>query len=156
MVIENEVMAGVPVNVSTVTENASGCEELSFSFLEEQEILFVNWTGLVPSKEMRKGYIQVLKQVQHYKARKILLDLNKRSFIDSEDQRWVFSSVFPKMLRSIGANVFVAIVLPVDLFHDLVAELEGDELIHNNHFMIIQHSLYKEEALRWLNKVPYK
>jgi hypothetical protein len=92
-----------------------------------------------------------MEQIGYYKPQKLLLDFHNRVTIRRIDQRWVFSSIFPRILRTIGDNVFVAIVLPVALYHGLVAEMNGDELMHENSFLIIHHALYREEAYRWLN-----
>ncbi|GAB3539092.1 hypothetical protein GCM10027443_35260 [Pontibacter brevis] len=117
----------------------------------EQCVLVVNWEGEPGSDEVRKVYNDVMEEVRRLKPRKLLLDLHKRGMIRRLDQRWVFSTFFPQVLRTVGDNVFVAIVLPVTLYCGLVGEMSGDELMHENNFLIIHHALYREEAYRWLN-----
>lgn len=125
-------------------------ENLSVSYDADKKVLLVNWEGEVSSSSIRKGYNIVMQQVKLLRPRKILMDFHNRFSIRRRDQRWVFSTFFPEVLRTVGDNLFVAIVLPVALYHGLVADMSGDELMHNNNFLIIHHSLYREEAFRWL------
>ena len=126
-------------------------ENLDISYDAEKEVLIVNWEGDINSARIRNAYTLLMKRVLLLRPRKILLDFHKRLSIRRRDQRWVFSEVFPEILRTVGDNVFVAIVLPVELYHGLVPDMNGDELMNDNDFLIIHHSLYREEALRWLN-----
>ncbi|WP_162055867.1 hypothetical protein [Pontibacter pamirensis] len=121
------------------------------SFDKVNQVLVVNWEGELSSDEIRKGYDILMEEVRIHKPKKLLLDFHKRGTIRRSDQRWVFSTVFPNILRTIGETVFVAIVLPVTLYCGLVGEMNGDELMDENNFLIIHHALYREEAYRWLN-----
>lgn len=132
-------------------ESSSASTLLDLSFDAENRVLIVNWQGELSSEDIRAGYDLVMEQVQSYKPQKLLLDFQKRLMIRRKDQRWVFSTIFPHILRTVGDNVFVAIVLPVSLYYGLVGEMNGDELMHENNFLIIHHALYREEAYRWLN-----
>lgn len=125
-------------------------ENLLVLYEADRKVLLVNWEGEINSLNIRKGYDIVMQQVKLLRPRKILLDFHNRFSIRRRDQRWVFSTFFPEILRTVGDNVFVAIVLPVALYHGLVADMNGDELMHNNSFLIIHHCLYREEAFRWL------
>ncbi|RDV16918.1 hypothetical protein DXT99_02095 [Pontibacter diazotrophicus] len=126
---------------------------IEVSFDKVNHILVVNWEGELSSDEIRKGYDILMEEVRIHKPKKLLLDLHNRGTIRRSDQRWVFSTVFPNILRTIGETVFVAIVLPVSLYFGLVGEMDGDELMHENNFLIIHHALYQEEAYRWLNTI---
>ncbi|PRY12380.1 hypothetical protein CLV24_108124 [Pontibacter ummariensis] len=126
-------------------------DKLNVHYDQEQEILVVTWTGKVSSEELRKGYDLVMEQVMTHKPRKWLLDLQERDKVNREDQRWVFQHVFPNVLRVVGNDVFVAVILPVSLYPGIVKDLEGDELMCGGYFLIMDHFLYPEEAHRWLN-----
>lgn len=138
----------------TTSVSSTAFNSIEVSFDAEDQVLLVNWEGGLSSDEIRNGYEVMVEQVRCYKPKKLLLDFHKRSIIRRTDQRWVFSTVFPQVLQTVGDNVFVAIVLPVVLYYGLVAEMNGDELMHENNFLIIHHSLYREEAYRWLNSMP--
>ncbi len=150
MFLHNTITTSSSPDFYQVTESISVSKAFHTYYQETDEVLIVNWEGEMNSAEIRRGYKEVLSQVKLYKAKKILLDLNNRSFIRRKDQRWVFSTVFPEILRTIGDNVYVAIVLPVVLYYDLVGEMNGDELMQDNNFLIIHHAMYREEAFRWL------
>lgn len=137
----------------TCSESSTAVNSIEVSFDAKDQVLLVNWEGELSSDDIRKGYEVMMEQVRFYKPQKLLLDFHKRGIIRRIDQRWVFSSVFPQVLHTVGDNVFVAIVLPVVLYYGLVAEMNGDELMHENNFLIIHHSLYREEAYRWLNSM---
>ncbi|GAB3195205.1 hypothetical protein ABID22_003600 [Pontibacter aydingkolensis] len=130
----------------TVVDN-----KLSINYDEHSETLEIKWEGSVNSHEVRQGYSVIMEYVQLYKPAKWLLDLHSRDKIKRSDQRWVFTYFFPEALRVVGSNVFVAVILPVSASHELVHELDGDELIQNENFMIINHFLYREAAQRWLS-----
>lgn len=128
-------------------------ENMHVSYDAYSKVLLVNWEGEVSSTIIKNGYDVVMQQVNLLRPNKILLDFHNRFAIRRRDQRWVFSTVFPEILRMVGDNVFVAIVLPVALYHGLVADMSGDELMQNNNFLIIHHCLYREEGFRWLESM---
>ncbi len=132
-------------------EGNSCLENLDISYDADNEVLVVNWEGEINSECIRNGYTLLMKRVQLLRPRKILLDFHNRLSIRRRDQRWVFSYVFPNILSTVGDNVFLAIVLPVELYHGLVTDINGDELMNGNDFLIIHHALYRAEAIRWLN-----
>lgn len=119
----------------------------------ETDTFIIGWEGDVNSKEIRNGYRLVLRLVHKYRSQKWILDLTKRDFINGEDRRWVFANVFSKALRFLQDNIFLAIIQPVDTYQNLVSELQGDELMYKDKFLIINHFLYQEAAQRWLNEM---
>ena len=127
--------------------------KLSVRYDTLEETLLVQWEGTVTSNELREGYTCLLELVRELRPVKWQLDLQTRSPIKREDQRWVFEFIFPKVLSLVKDDVFVAIVLPVSMIHELVSELTGDELMQEGNFLIMQHFMYPEEAQRWLNEM---
>lgn len=126
---------------------------LKIAYHTSNKTLAVTWSGKTNSQELRRGYEVVKETLLAHKPKKWLLDIQRRQSISKEDQRWVFKEVFPNVLRGIEDDVFVAVVLPVTHYHGLVGGLNGDEFIHENNFLIMQHFLYQEEAQRWLNQM---
>ena len=124
--------------------------KLSIAYNDATETLEVRWVGCVSSYEVREAYNLMMDYVQQHKPVKWLLDFQERDRIRRHDQRWVFSNFFPEALRIVGEDIFVAVILPIGASHELVHELDGDELIQDENFMIINHFIYKEAALRWL------
>lgn len=131
-------------------ESDERLENLDVVYDASSGVLVVNWEGEFSSEEIRFGYGIMMSKVKAHKPRKLLLDYRKRVSLRRRDQRWVFRKVFPKMLHIVNDSVFVALVLPVVLYDGLVADMTGDELMHKDNFFIIHHSLYREEAFRWL------
>ncbi|GAA4436074.1 hypothetical protein GCM10023188_28720 [Pontibacter saemangeumensis] len=150
MIAERIINKNVLPDISLKPELVYKLENLDVSYNAADEVLTVQWAGEISSEDIRVGYEIVMRQVKLHRPSKLLFDFHKRVSIKRKAQRWVFSTVFPKILRTVGDNVFVAIVLPVELYHGLVADMDGDELMHANNFLIIHHSLYREEGLRWL------
>ncbi|ARS35243.1 hypothetical protein [Pontibacter actiniarum] len=128
-------------------------DKLDIAYNAEEETLLVHWEGEASTAEIKAGYDWIISVVRELKPKKWLLDFHKRNAIRRRDQRWVFKEVFPEVLRQVKDDVFVAVVLPVTLLHGLVADLDGDELMDGNNFLIIQHFLYQEEGQRWLNEM---
>lgn len=153
MIAEKSIQTEAPPSAHKKPELIYKLENLDVTYNSDSEVLVVNWEGEISSEDIRIGYKILLQQVKLHKPRKLLLDFHNRVSIKRRDQRWVFSTVFPGILRNVGDNVFVAIVLPVELYHGLVADMNGDELMHNNNFLIIHHSLYREEGFRWLESM---
>ena len=132
-------------------ERESVASNPSMFYDEQEETFVIRWEGKVDKSDIHAGYAQVLEHVKNLKPKKWLLDLKNRHTIRREDQLWVFQHVFPEVLRLIGDDVFVAVVLPLTLYHGLVEDLNGDEMMDNNNFLIMQQFLYEEEAQRWLS-----
>lgn len=128
-------------------------EQLTLQYNHEEETLYVKWEGEVSSNELRQGYAHIMNMVLTYKPQKWIMDLQNRRTIEKEDQQWVFKYVFPQVLRAVQKNVFVAIVMPVFAYSSLVNEIDGDELMDGDNFMIIHHFLYPEESRRWLQEM---
>ncbi|OKL41669.1 hypothetical protein [Pontibacter flavimaris] len=137
----------------TMTVPLLQTEKLAVCYDGQEETLLIEWRGEVSSQELREGYSQIIAQVRRLKPVKWQLDLQQRGTIKREDQRWIFEFVFPEVLAIVNDNVFVAVVLPVFLLHDLVSELNGDELMQEGNFLIMQHFMYPEQAQRWLNEM---
>ncbi|WP_242928304.1 hypothetical protein [Pontibacter vulgaris] len=133
--------------------------EISFSgklhskYDASKNMLFIEWHGEVSSADVKFGYYKVIEMVKHFKPNRWVLDLRNRESIKREDQLWVIKHIFSQALRLLQCNIFVAIILPVYSFQSLVSELDGDELIYNDNFLIINHYLYIEESLRWLESI---
>ena len=128
-------------------------ERLCLNYNHEEETLYIKWDGAVSSNELRQGYAHIMDMVFTYKPQKWILDLQNRVSIEKNDQQWVFKYIFPEVLRAVNKNVFVAIVMPVFAYNSLVNEIDGDELMDGDNFMIIHHCLYQEESRRWLNEM---
>lgn len=128
-------------------------ERLSLRYEQDEETLYIKWEGAVSSNELRQGYAHIMNMVWAYKPQKWVLDLQHRVSIEKDDQQWVFKYIFPEVLRAVQKNVFVAIVMPVFAYSSLVNEIDGDELMDGDNFMIINHFLYQEESRRWLHEM---
>lgn len=126
-------------------------ENLSVNYDATSQVLYVKWQGKVKTRDLKYGYVYILRMVQFFKPNKWILDLQNRDIILKEDQQWVFKHVFPKVLRMLNQDVFIGVVLPVYLYESLVHDLNGDDLIYEDKVLLLQHFLYYEEALRWLN-----
>lgn len=143
---ENKALMQHALNLSALDNKLNICYNKATKTLE------VAWRGSVESAEVREGYMQIKEIIKLYKPVKWILDLHLRDSLRREDQRWVFTHFFPEALRLTGSDIFVAFILPVHVSHELVQELNGDELMQEDHFMIINHFLYTEEAKRWLEE----
>ncbi|WP_276495751.1 hypothetical protein [Pontibacter litorisediminis] len=147
--VDLNILAARPTGAEVLLKT----EKLSVCYEEGEQTLVVRWEGAVSSDELRSGYKEILEQVRRLKPVKWQLDLQKRGTICRQDQRWIFEYVFPEVLSIVNDDVFVAVVLPVFLMHDLVSELTGDELMQDGRFLIMQHFMYPEEGQRWLNEM---
>ncbi len=128
-------------------------ENLHVFYNSATQILHVKWQGEVSTKDFREGYTHIMRMVRVYKPTRWVLDLQEREGIHREDQRWVFKNIFPQILRLLQRDVFIAVILPVSLYESLVHDMDGDDLIVNDNLLIMNHCLYYEECLRWLNEV---
>lgn len=128
-------------------------ENLNVLYNPVTRILHVKWQGEVGTKEFREGYTHILRMVRVYKPSKWILDLQNREMIRKEDQSWVFKNIFPQILRMLQRDVFIAVILPVYLYESLIHDMDGDDFIDNGNLLILNHFLYYEESLRWLEEV---
>ncbi|MBC5773224.1 hypothetical protein H8S95_04040 [Pontibacter sp. KCTC 32443] len=128
-------------------------ENLYVAFDDATEILHVKWQGEVDTKDFRDGYMHILRMVRFFKPSRWILDLQSRDSIKKEDQQWVIKNVFPQILRMLNQDVFIAVILPVSLYESLMHGLSGDEFIDKENLLIMNHFLYYEECVRWLQEV---
>ncbi|NEM97837.1 hypothetical protein [Pontibacter burrus] len=140
-------------SIATPHDNLQLPRNLTVYFDYENQVLYIKWEGSVNTREFRDGYVHVLRLVQLYKPTKWVLDLQKRDGIQKKDQIWVFRHIFPKVLRLVREDVFVAVILPVNLYESILHDLDGDDMIFEDKVMLLQHFLYHEEGLRWLNEM---
>jgi hypothetical protein len=140
-------------HIRYIDHQVSASDKFSITFEAENETLVLKWQGKVSSQELRNGYKRVIELVKSHKPQRWILDLQQRSLIARDDQRWVFKQVFPEVLRLVQGNVFVAVILPIYTYQSLVNALDGDELMQDDNFLIMHEFLYYEEARRWLTKM---
>lgn len=152
MVRHNSYGSEADLSVTYTFTEESINSNLEVYIEKDTQRLVVTWEGDVSSHEIRQGYAEIIELVRTHKPVRWLLDLNKRGALKRADQRWVFTHFFPEALRLVQQDIFVAIILPVHAFPVIISELEGDELMHGDNFLIIDHFLYKEEAVRWLEE----
>jgi len=137
---------------TTIPEELHLSNNLQLTYNAADGIMHVKWQGEVTSQEFKKGYTQLLKIVRLYKPYKWILDLQHRENISKEDKLWVFKYIFPQMLRLLQRDIFIAIILPVYQYETIIHDFDGDNFIDNNNLLIMQHFLYLEESLRWLQE----
>ena len=113
----------------------------------------MKWQGNVDTKEFRDGYIQILRMARLFTPSKWVLDLQSRDSVQKEDQQWVVKNIFPQILRMLNKDIFIAVILPVYLYESLINGLSGDEFIDKDNLLIMNHFLYYEESIRWLQEV---
>jgi hypothetical protein len=127
--------------------------KLEASYDNDSETLHIRWKGEVHTDEIKRGYARIMQMVRLYKPRKWMLNLQERDAVKSDDQRWVFKYVFPKALRTVKDDIFLAVILPVHAYHSVLSDIDGDELIDDDNFLVLHHCLYPEEGRRWLESM---
>lgn len=138
---------------SSYTDTLHLSESLQVYYNDSTEILHVKWHGEVGTKEFRESYSQIVNTVRTYKPNRWILDLQNRNNIQEADQHWVIKNIFPQILRMLQCDVFIAVILPVFLYESVIHDIDGNDLIYNDNLIIMQHFLYYEESLRWLQEV---
>ncbi|MBB6610067.1 hypothetical protein H7F15_03370 [Pontibacter sp. Tf4] len=134
-------------------EHVQLSQNLAVHYDTVAEVLNIRWEGTVDTSELRNGYTYILRLVQFFKPTRWVLDLQHRDTIKKEDQKWVFKHIFPRALRLLNQDVFVAVILPVHFYESLIHDLDGDDMIYGDKVLILEHFLYYEECLRWLNEM---
>ena len=127
--------------------------KLTAMYDPQSGILSITWKGEVNSFELRQGYMRITELVRLHKPQKWFLNLRDRSEVSEEDRRWIFKYIFPKALRIVGENIYLAVLLPVYAYQGLIHYLSGDELIYKDNFMIIEHFLLQDDSMNWLASV---
>lgn len=134
-----------------ISKQVAVSDKKLYTFYDKtNRVLHIVWKGAVSSEEVKKGYQYILELVAAYKPTKWLLDLREREVISRTDQRWIFKNIFPEVLREVQQNVFIAVILPVYAYPSITNNLDGDELMYEDNFLILNEFLYSAEAKRWL------
>jgi hypothetical protein len=127
--------------------------KLEVVYESDTKTLVIKWEGNISSDEIKTGYYDVLQLVKQLKPQKWIIDLCEREQIRGDVQRWIFKNIFSEALKVLKCDIFIAVLLPVYYYQTLLNEVNGDDLIHDDSLLIINHFLYESEGRRWLENV---
>ncbi|WP_439883174.1 hypothetical protein ACSX1A_08370 [Pontibacter sp. MBLB2868] len=150
MVRQNDTLSGAYPSTSCLSHEVYRGDKLLAVYEPGTETLAIRWEGVVSSEEIREGYLAINVLIEKFAPKKWIIDLRKREKIRGADQSWVFKNVFSRALQVLRCDIFVAVLLPVYSYHELVDNMNGDELIQEDNLLILNHFLYEEEGRRWL------
>ncbi|MDP1834987.1 MAG: hypothetical protein Q8K75_03565 [Chlamydiales bacterium] len=89
---------------------------VTVSWQESQQCIHTVWHGYVPSAEFRKGLLKGIELGIKVHAKRWLSDLRDMHIISIEDQKWIETTFYPRMLLvGIRKLAFLKPTLPVTL-----------------------------------------
>lgn len=90
-------------------------EHCRVSLIEEVPCIMIQWFGLPPTEEFRKGCNAVLEMMKQYSVTKILTDNSKVKVFSVTDQKWLNETWLPKA-EALGYRVSATLVAEEDPF----------------------------------------
>ncbi|GAB3196366.1 hypothetical protein ABID22_002947 [Pontibacter aydingkolensis] len=121
-------------------------------FDQEQGWLHFTCSKRLQFIEFKEGMKQALACAEENKVKRWLLDAREIGCLNEEEETWLQSCMFPKIMSSLGTNNYVAVVLSERCYHALLMEAGRFGLKSYNSFIIMNTFCEPEDALSWLDK----
>ncbi|MFD2515497.1 hypothetical protein ACFSRY_16610 [Pontibacter locisalis] len=108
--------------------------------------------GKLESKEFRESLEKALEFAEENQVKQWLLDFREIGSLDENEDAWLQSYLFPKIMMRLGTSNYIAIVLSEKCYEVLLKEAGKFGLKSYNSFIIINTFYNLDEASRWLKK----
>ncbi|PKV75096.1 STAS/SEC14 domain-containing protein [Pontibacter ramchanderi] len=101
---------------------------LKLSYDRKRDLLSSQWLRVVNSKEYRQAILRICKQLQKSNASGWLIDISRMATLNMSDQHWTIEMLGHELPQTKLRKL--ALVLPDDLFLEVVVEKVSNSLLH--------------------------
>ncbi|GAB3539075.1 hypothetical protein GCM10027443_35220 [Pontibacter brevis] len=126
-------------------------DSLEVTFDEAQGRLHLQCFGNFKSREFRDSLLAALQFAEEYHVKQWLLDYRAIGALDEEEETWLHTHLFPRIMMTMGTDNYVAIVLSDRCYQALLDEAGLFGLQSFNSFIIINTFSHTADAAAWLN-----
>jgi hypothetical protein len=117
------------------------------SFIVEVPCIHIQWFGLPPSEEFRKGCDTVIELMKEKKVSKILTDNSQASLFSVKDQQWLNDSWLPRA-EKVGYKCSATVLGDTDAFVKFAAQSIAQKRDQSK--FLSKFFKTKQEAITWL------
>ncbi|WP_242919523.1 hypothetical protein [Pontibacter liquoris] len=103
------------------------------------------------SADFRQVLLDALQFAGEHDIKHWLLDLREIGELTEEDETWVFTQLFPRIMITLGSENYLAILLSQSCYNRLLMEVGQQGLCSFNSFVILHNFYQLNEANAWLN-----
>ncbi|TGD82387.1 hypothetical protein [Hymenobacter wooponensis] len=125
---------------------------LTVSSTSEQNLLTARWLRSVMPFELHRGYQAMLDIAAERQCRYWLVDIRRRSSIDSLDVHWMLEEFYPQLYPRLGRTTFIAFLMAPNQLAGVLADSSIPPLAppEEGRPYILQRFTEEKPALEWL------
>lgn len=124
---------------------------LTVGFDETQGRLYLQCYKYFNSREFRESLLAALQFAEEYHVKQWLLDYRAIGALDEEEETWLHTHLFPRLMMTMGTDNYVAIVLSERCYQTLLNEAGLFGLQSFNSFIIMNTFSTPADAIAWLD-----
>lgn len=125
---------------------------LVVSFNEAQGRLQLACSGSFGSQDFRESLLAALQFAEEHHVKQWLLDYTAIGSLGEAEENWLHTHLFPRLMMTMGAGNYVAIVLSERCYQALLREAGLSGLQSYNSFIIINTFSNAHLAMDWLSR----
>lgn len=124
---------------------------LDVKFDEARGRLYLQCYGNFNGREFRESLSTAFQFAAEHHVKQWLLDYRAIGALDEEEETWLQTHLFPRIMMTMGTENFVAIVLSEKCYQTLLNEAGLFGLQSFNSFIIMNTFSHPDDAVAWLN-----
>lgn len=128
----------------------SGSLEVGFDV--DQEWLYLKCLDQPHSNEFRDSLEKALGYAEEHQVKQWLLDFREIGSLNEDEDSWLQSYLFPKIMMRLGTGNYIGIVLSEKCYNALLSEAGKFGLKSYNSFIRINTFCVVQQAAKWLKK----
>ncbi|MFD2245168.1 hypothetical protein [Pontibacter ruber] len=127
---------------------------INIVYTAETQILQIEWKAKPSMAAFKEAYLKALQFVEEQQhTRFYCTDLTSCGPFDREQEAWLNTEYYPKVYKSIGSDIYAAVVFTEDHFKAIVSNYEPSQLSLNYSFILFNYFTVLHEAQDWLAQV---
>lgn len=132
--------------------NIYNSDSLLIRYEADQNCVKLQAIKTIVFEEFKEGLEAALVFAGKHNIKYWLLDCSKIGTLEEEEELWLQSYLFPKMMITLGEDNYIAVVLSDKCYNNLLNEAGKYGLKSYNTFIVINTFCEMPEAIAWLEK----
>ena len=126
---------------------------VEIEYKEEINSIRLDWDGFVSTKEFIEAMEIALENFIEKSAISFLVNQERRKILPPDASEWFINTWFPKLLKSVGTDIKVAVVVSHNLFGKISVQ-KNISTLENKNERIMPYKYFdtEEEAYEWLKE----
>ncbi|WP_162054763.1 hypothetical protein [Pontibacter pamirensis] len=124
---------------------------VAVKYVQGQGRLYLQCCGNFNSREFRESLLVALQFAADYHVKQWLLDYRAIGALSEEEETWLHTHLFPRIMMTMGTDNYVAVVLAEKCYQALLSEAGLYGLQSFNSFIIMNTFSQTSDAVAWLD-----